>query len=122
MQSRHVLLGFSAVLIGTGMSILAAQAQAQAPIALSGQVSSTREGAMEGVVVSAKRNGSTIIVSVVSDDKGKFSFPAAKLEPGRYSLSIRAVGYDLEGPSSADVVFGTTATADIELRPTRNLP
>jgi streptogramin lyase len=120
MQSRHALLGLSAGLIAAAMSIL--PVQAQAPAALTGQVSSSAEGAMEGVVVSAKRNGSSITVSVVTDDKGKFSFPAAKLEPGRYSLSIRAVGYDLDGPSSADVSAGTTASADIKLRRTRNLP
>jgi virginiamycin B lyase len=120
MQSRHILLALSAGLIAAGISNLSVQAQA--PIALTGQVSSTAEGAMEGVVVSAKRNGSTITISVVSDDKGKFSFPAAKLEPGRYSLAVRAVGYDLEGPGNADVVAGTTATADLKLRPTRNLP
>ena len=120
MQSRHALLGLSAGLIAAAMSILSVQAQA--PAALAGQVSSSAEGVMEGIVVSAKRNGSTITVSVVTDDKGKFSFPAAKLEPGRYSLSIRAAGYDLDGPSSADVSAGTTASADIKLRPTRNLP
>ena len=41
-------------------------AYAQAPSALTGQVSSAEEGAMEGVVVSAKRDASTISVSVVS--------------------------------------------------------
>ena len=76
---------------------------------------------MEGVVVSAKRDGSTLTISVVSDNAGKFSFPASKLEPGRYSLAIRAVGYDLDGPKTADVAAGGTATADIKLRPTRNL-
>jgi virginiamycin B lyase len=120
MQSRHILLALSAGLIAAGISNLSVQAQT--PIALTGQVSSTAEGAMEGVIVSARRNGSTITISVVSDDKGKFSFPAAKLEPGRYSLAIRAVGYDLEGPGNAEVVAGTTATADLKLRPTRNLP
>src|SRR5262249_17334294 len=120
MQSRHVLLALSAGLIAAGLSVLSVQAQA--PVALAGQVSSTAEGAMEGVIVSARRDGSTITISVVSDDKGKFSFPAAKLPPGRYSLSIRAAGYDLDGPSSADVVAGRAATADVKLRPTRNLP
>jgi len=76
---------------------------------------------MEGVVVSAKREGSTLTISVVSDNTGKFSFPASKLEPGRYSLAVRAVGYDLDGPKTADVAAGRTTTADVKLRPTRNL-
>ena len=41
--------------------------QAQTPAALTGQVTSAEEGAMEGVVVSAKKDGSTISLSVVSD-------------------------------------------------------
>jgi hypothetical protein len=40
-------------------------AQAQLAAALAGKVSSQEEGAMEGVVVSAKRKGSTIMVSVI---------------------------------------------------------
>src|SRR5262245_12186635 len=118
MQLRSILLAFTAGVITVGVL----PAQAQAPIALTGQVSSAAEAVMEGVVVSAKREGSTVTVSVVSDDKGKFSFPASKLEPGRYTLSIRAVGYELEGPKAADVAAGQATTADIKLRPTRNLP
>ena len=67
-------------------------AQAQAPVALTGRVSSAEEGAMEGVVVAAKRDGSTISVSVVTDAQGRFAFPAARLEPGHYTLKARAAG------------------------------
>src|SRR5215813_10985519 len=94
MPSRNLLLALTAGLVAAGLSIFAAHAQA--PV-LTGQVSSAVEGPMEGVVVSAKRDGSTLTLSVVSDNTGKFSFPASKLEPGRYSLAIRAVGYDLDG-------------------------
>ena len=73
-------------------------AQSQTAAALAGTVSSAKEGLMEGVVVSAKKVGSTITISVATDDKGRFSFPAGRLEPGQYALSIRAIGYDLEGP------------------------
>ena len=41
-------------------------ARAQAPDALVGQVSSAQEGAMEGVVVSARKAGSIVTVSVVA--------------------------------------------------------
>src|SRR5258706_8408949 len=78
-------------------------ADAQGPTALSGQVTSQEEGAMEGVVVSAKKEGSTITVSVISDNKGHYSFPANRLEPGHYSLQTRAVGYNLDVPASADL-------------------
>jgi virginiamycin B lyase len=97
-------------------------AQAQAPVALGGQVSSAKEGAMEGVVVSAKKAGGTITVSVISDEKGQYNFPAERLEPGHYTLSARAAGYDLDGPKTADVAAGQAATADIKLKPTHNLP
>src|SRR4051812_2632034 len=99
MQPRHLLLAFAASVLAVGLAL--APVRAQAPMALTGQVSSTADGPMEGVVVSAKREGSTTTVSVVSDSTGKFGFPASRLAPGRYSLAIRAVGYDLDGPKSA---------------------
>ena len=68
--------------------------QAQTSVALSGQVSSQEEGAMEGVLVSARKTGASFTVTVVSDEKGHYAFPAAKLEPGHYTLSIRAGGYE----------------------------
>jgi virginiamycin B lyase len=91
------------------------------PFALTGQVSSQKEGLMEGVVIGAKKDGSTITVNVVSDEKGRYSVPAAKLEPGRYALKIRAAGYDLDGPKTVDVVAGKATTANLKLKPTENL-
>ncbi len=76
---------------------------------------------MEGVLVSAKKADSAVTVTVVSDDKGRYSFPADRLEPGRYTISIRAIGYKLDGPKTADVAAGTTATADLKLSPVKNL-
>jgi virginiamycin B lyase len=89
--------------------------------ALSGQVSSEKEGPMEGVLVSAKKDDSTITITVVSDEKGHYSFPATKLGAGRYSLKIRAIGYDLDGPKAVDIASDKTVTADIKLRKTKNL-
>src|SRR5258706_6204790 len=71
-------------------------ANAEAPAALAGQVSSVKEGAMEGVVVSAKRAGGTITVSVVTDEKGRYSFPAERLAPRHYTLGALAPGHDLD--------------------------
>jgi streptogramin lyase len=107
-----------------GVMALALQsmpALAQAGVALTGQVSSAKEGNMEGVVVSARKDGSTITTSVVTDAQGRYSFPADRLEPGHYTLKIRAVGYDLEGANGADVSAGSTATANLKLGPTKNL-
>src|SRR5215468_11404692 len=119
---RLHLATFTAAALAALCFATAHTASAQAPVALAGQVSSAKEGAMEGVVVSAKKAGGTITVSVVSDEKGRYTFPAERLEPGHYTLGARAAGYDLDGPNAADVTAGRAATADIKLKPTRNLP
>jgi streptogramin lyase len=116
-----LLLSASAGLAFLIQSPLAQPALAQPAAALAGQVNSAKEGAMEGVIVSARKDGSTITVSVVSDAKGHYSFPAAKLEPAHYSLKIRAVGYELEGSNAADVKAGASTNADLKLGPTKNL-
>jgi virginiamycin B lyase len=122
MRIRNALLASTAATAAVLLQLgLAAPAFAQSAAALAGKVSSAAEPVMEGVVVSAKKDGSTITISVVTDEKGQFSFPAARLEPGHYTLSARAVGYELDGPKAADVTAGQAATADIKLKPTRNL-
>src|SRR5437016_12693090 len=83
-------VGVGGVLLQAGLP--SASAQAQTASALTGQVSSTEEGMMEGVLVSAKKEGSTTTTTVVSNDKGQFSFPAGKLEPGKYTITIREIG------------------------------
>jgi streptogramin lyase len=103
------------------LALLATVSHGQSPAALSGQVSSTEEGAMEGVVVSAKKDGATISVSVVTDAQGRFAFPAARLESGRYTLKARAAGYELDGAKAADVAAGGEAKADIRLKKVKNL-
>jgi virginiamycin B lyase len=110
---------FKAFLLATSMFSAAGLVGAQAQT-LSGQVSSTEEGAMEGVLVSAKKEGSTVTTTVVSNDKGQFSFPAGKLEPGKYNITIRAVGYTLVGPKSVDVAAGG-ATAEVKLAKARSV-
>ncbi len=96
-------------LVATGALATGAQAQT-----LTGAVSSAEEGAMEGVLVSAKKAGSTITTTVVSNDKGQYSFPAGRLEPGHYTLTIRAAGYTLAGPKEVEVAAGG-ASADLKL-------
>ena len=107
-------LAFAALLAGTG------EGAAQAASALSGKVTAG-QAALEGVLVSAKRDGSTVTVTVVSDKDGRYSFPAARLEPGQYSLRIRAAGYDLDNPGPVAVAADKPATADLALRKTADL-
>lgn len=95
--------------------------QAQGQAALAGIVSSAAEGNMEGVVVTASRPGSIVMVSVTTDADGRYSFPRSHLQPGQYTLAIRAVGYDIDTPAKATVANGKAATADIGLKKTGNL-
>jgi len=76
-------VGLLGIFLYAGLTSLSAQTEPAA--ALTGQVRSQEEGPMEGVLVSAKREGSTITVSVVSDAQGRYRFPRAKLEPGKYA-------------------------------------
>jgi streptogramin lyase len=94
---------------------------AQNALALSGIVSSAQEGAMEGVLVTARKDGASIATTVVTDDKGRYSFPANRLEPGHYAIRIRAAGYVASGRPAADVAAGKTASADLKLTKTDNL-
>jgi streptogramin lyase len=101
--------------------LIPAGAQAQSASALTGQVTSAEEGPMEGVLVSVKKDGSTITVSVVSDPKGEYSFPADRLDAGHYTIAIRAAGYNLnDGPKAVNIASGG-AKADIKLVKTKNL-
>src|ERR1017187_812707 len=108
------------------------RAQNKGPVALTGQVSSQEDGPMEGVLVTAKKTGSTIATTVVSDVRGRYRFPASRLEPGQYAIRLKAAGYELEGPPAApatptivpvkapsvnvDVAGQKTTTFDIKLR------
>src|SRR5438093_1994164 len=96
-------------------------AASSADVALTGQISSQEEGRMEGVLVSAKRDGSTITTTVVSDAQGQYSFPNSRLEPGRYTVRIRAAGYELENSQSVDVTGQKTTQLDLRLRKAQDL-
>jgi streptogramin lyase len=101
--------------------LIPAGAQAQSASALTGQVTSAEEGPMGGVLVSVKKDGSTITVSVVSDPKGEYSFPADRLDAGHYTIAIPAAGYNLDdSPKAVDIASGG-AKADIKLVKTKNL-
>jgi len=115
-------LAFIATATLAFISILAPSdtARAQGAAALTGQVADDH-GAMEGVLVSANKVGSAITTTVVTDKDGRYSFPATKLDPGQYAISIRAVGYEVDGRPSADVTAGAQASLDLKLRKTKKL-
>src|SRR3981189_1130932 len=76
----------------------AAQGAGGAAAALAGQVASTEEGPMEGVIVSAKKDGSPITISVITNAQGRYSFPAARLAPGTYPPANPGGGSHLRSP------------------------
>ena len=123
METRRFLLNalgaFALIFLQTTSAPFHVQAQTSS--ALTGQVMSAEEGPMEGVVVSAKKDGSTISISVVTNAQGRFAFPAARLELGNYTLKARAAGYELDGSRTAAITSGQEAKADIKLRKVKNL-
>jgi streptogramin lyase len=116
-KSRVLLL----LCLLVALTLASGEPRAQDAVALSGQVTSAEEGAMEGVLVSAQRSGSPITVTVVTDQRGHYGFPAARLAPGSYALRIRAAGYELDGAGAAEVTAGHAVTADLRLHKARDL-
>src|ERR1700719_4339493 len=126
-RKREVFMPTKTLWLPSAAALAALVLQASAPTfaqnaaALSGAVTSAKEGPMEGVVVSARKDGATVTVSVVTDDKGHFSFPASRLDPGHYAIGIRATGYDLDGPQDATIAAGVEDKIAVTLKPARNL-
>ena len=113
-KKRNVILAIIATTMLVGLTLSSAPTQLQlvnssesadGP-ALTGVVQSAAEGPMEGVLVSAKRNGSNMTVSVVTNVRGIYAFPKDRLEPGDYALSIRAAGYTMPGAEKPVPVRG----------------
>jgi streptogramin lyase len=121
MRSGYLLFttALAVILCQAGVSV--GRADTQGPAAITGQVTSAAEGAMEGVVVTAHEKSSIVSVSVTTDAKGHYSFAEHQLPPGHYDLAIRAAGYNLAAPASADVAAESTAKIDLKLAPTKNL-
>src|SRR5437899_11414514 len=88
-------------------------AQTPSSAALTGKVTSQAEGAMEGVLIGAKKAGSTITTWVVSNAQGQYSFPRERLEAGTYTIRIRAVGYEL--PKTTVDVTAQPGQMDLQL-------
>ena len=118
---RFLIVATTALMIALLHSSGALQAQSAAPVALGGVVSSEAEGKMEGVLVTARREGAIFTVTVVSDAQGRYGFPRTHLDAGKYAIAIRAVGYDLASPGSVDVTPGAAASLDLKLQKTKDI-
>jgi streptogramin lyase len=119
MPRLSVVANVSCLVMATWLAGTAPSA-AQGSVALAGKVTAGQE-ALEGVLVSARKSDSSITVTVVSGKDGSYSFPARRLEPGQYSLRIRAIGYDLDGPDQVTVASDKATMADLTLRPVKDI-
>ena len=119
MKVAYILGVTTALALPLGATMLSADERA--PAALIGQVTSEAEGAMEGVVVTARKDNSIVSTSVTSDAAGRYVFPENRLDPGRYTIAIRAIGYELGGPTTANVIAEQTAKVDLKLKKTGDL-
>jgi hypothetical protein len=106
MSGRKFIRGIIAAGVVLGLTVLSDSAHTQSTesTALTGTVTSQAEGAIEGVLVIAKREGSTITTTVVTDAQGRYAFPRNRLGAGKYAISVRASGYELPGLASAEVM------------------
>jgi len=83
-----LLASAAAVIAGLGMT---ASAQAADQI-LSGAIASAAGQKLDGIVVSAKREGSTITTSVYTDATGNYYFPP--MAAGKYNVWAQALGFE----------------------------
>ena len=93
-----------------------ARTDQSATSAMEGIVRSQDEGAMEGVLVSARKSGSKMEITVVSDSQGRYRFPADRLVPGSYALSTWAAGYGSADKSGIEVTPNKSTQADLDLQ------
>jgi len=121
MKSSSILCMTTALAAVLSLAAVAVRADERAPAALSGQVTSDAEGAMEGVVVTARKDGSIVSTSVTTDAKGHYAFAENRLEPGHYTVAIRAIGYDLPALASTNVAAERTSSLDLKLEKTHDL-
>jgi streptogramin lyase len=113
-----------ALLLACATTLLAsAAAQAAGPV-LNGAIAARSGQKLEGVTVSAKREGSTITTSVYTDAAGVYVFPP--LAAGKYRVWAQALGFErsngtVELPASRRADFTLQEIADPERR-FRQLP
>ncbi len=91
-------------------SLLAATAALGGDQSLSGVIASRSGQKLEGVTVSAKREGSTIATSVYTDAAGDYFFPP--LPAGKYRVWAQALGFEI---SKSAIELSAARHADFTL-------
>jgi len=99
------------MLLATAAAVLATTSAAQADQILSGTITSASGQKLDGIVVSAKKVGSTITTSVYSDATGNYYFPP--MADGQYNVWAQALGFE---QSKAQVNLNANKKQDIALK------
>ena len=86
-QVRGKLLASVAAVAAIGLAVPASADQL-----LTGSIASASGQKLEGVQISAKKEGSTITTSVYTDQNGDYFFPA--LPDGKYNVWAQALGFE----------------------------
>jgi cytochrome c5 len=102
---RSILLASAALMI-TGFSAQAADQR------LAGAITSASGQKLEGVTVSAKRDGTTVTTSVYTDQDGNYYFPP--LADGKYQVWAQALGFET---TKGSVDLTATRKHNIALKP-----
>lgn len=113
MSATLLTFSFLTLTLAALPATTALRAQSVAPPALAGQVASVEEGAMEGVLVTARKTGASIATTVVSDASGHYAFPRARLEPGSYAITMRAASMRDGGTAT----YNPAAHVEVTVRP-----
>ena len=114
-------------LLGVGAALTALvlppprRPQRKAPAALSGEVSSAKEGAMEGVVVSARKDGSTVTSRWSATTRAASRFPASRLDPGHYAIASAPRATISLARRTSRLRPGRNTRSAVTLKPTQNL-
>ena len=106
MKQRKILAFLTAGVAAGALTAGGAFAQG-----LSGKVTSEAEPVMEGVLVSARREGSTITTSVYTDTGGSYVFPP--MAAGKYRVWAQALGFE---QTKAQVDLSANKKQDISLK------
>jgi streptogramin lyase len=88
------------ILLASAASVIMMSGAQAADQVLSGAIASAAGQKLEGVTVSAKRDGTTITTSVYTDQDGNYYFPP--MADGKYSVWAQALGFET-GKGSVDL-------------------
>ncbi len=117
---RAQLLASAASLAIAGMLGFAPTA-ASADQLLTGAISSASGQKLEGVLVSARQDGSPVTTTVYTDQNGEYFFPA--LPDGKYRVWAQALGFqtannnvDLSATRHQDFAFATITDSEERIR------